>query len=68
MIELEINGQKKKFSVTINCVQDLLDSLNITSQGRVIELNNTILNNNDLANIPLKDHDSLEIIQFMGGG
>ena len=46
----------------------LLDSLNITSQGRVIELNNTILNNNDLANIPLKDHDSLEIIQFMGGG
>ena len=68
MFELVINGKVQVFSRQIETLADLLIELNIVADGRVIEVNNSIIEKNKYKQIMLNPNDNIEIIQFMGGG
>ena len=63
-----INGENQTFSSPIKTIKELLDKLNIAEKGRIIELNNKIIKKENFSTVTLKNQDSIEIIQFMGGG
>lgn len=68
MFQLMINGENQIFSSPIKTIKELLDKLNIAEKGRIIELNNKIIKKENFSTLTLKNQDSIEIIQFMGGG
>mgnify|MGYP003976085729 CR=1 FL=1 len=68
MFQLIVNGENQTFSTPIISIKELLNRLNIAEQGRIIELNNKIIKKENLSKVTLKNLDSIEIIQFMGGG
>jgi len=68
MFQLIVNGENQTFSTPIISIKELLSRLNIAEQGRIIELNNKIIKKENLSKVTLKNLDSIEIIQFMGGG
>ena len=68
MFELKINGEKKIFSSPINTIEELLTSLKVSSHGRIIELNGVIIDKEKISETTIKHLDTIEIIQFMGGG
>lgn len=67
-MQLTINGEVKVFSEQIGFVSALFDALNISQEGRIVELNGELIKSSEFASAPLKPHDNVEIIQFMGGG
>ena len=66
-MHLSINGQSKEYSLPLTIVQ-LLHQLELTPARVVVELNREILTADKLADTELKDGDTLELIQFVGGG
>jgi thiamine biosynthesis protein ThiS len=66
-MNLTINGQRKNFSAPFNVAQ-LLSQLELNPEQVVVELNRDILTADKYIDIQLQDGDSLEIIQFVGGG
>jgi thiamine biosynthesis protein ThiS len=49
-------------------LQDLVRFLDLKHDRVAIELNRTIVKRDRWAETALKDHDRLEIVQFVGGG
>jgi sulfur carrier protein len=68
MTIITLNGTRTRLPATIKTLSDMYTHLTLSSQGRVIELNQEIIQEKDLANTTIKAEDSIEIIQFMGGG
>jgi thiamine biosynthesis protein ThiS len=66
-MNLTINGQRKNFSSPLNVAQ-LLSQLELNPEQVVVELNRDILTADKYIDIQLNDGDTLEIIQFVGGG
>ncbi len=66
-MNLIINGQPITFSVPLN-VEQLLLQLKLNREQVVLELNREILIVDKYIDIELQDGDTLEIIQFVGGG
>lgn len=66
-MNITINGEKKTFTEPIS-ILGLLKILNIDTKKIAIELNLEIVPKSSYAEIFLKDEDTLEIIQFIGGG
>ncbi len=66
-MQLTINGKDREVDSSLTIPQ-LLEELGIPSDQVVVELNRNILNANQIPNNPLRDGDSLELIQFVGGG
>ena len=66
-MNLTINGQRKNFSAPLNVAQ-LLSQFELKQEQVVIELNREILTSDKYIDIQLNDGDTLEIIQFVGGG
>jgi thiamine biosynthesis protein ThiS len=66
-MNLTINGQRKNFSSPLNVAQ-LLSQLELNPERVVVELNRDILTADKYIDIQLNDGDTLEIIQFVGGG
>jgi len=64
---LQINGQNREYPAPLNIVQ-LLAHLQLATERVVVELNREILTADKLADTQLKDGDTLELIQFVGGG
>ena len=64
---LSINGKSRDFPAPLNVVQ-LLESLKLGPERVVVELNREILTVDKHAGIQLQDGDTLELIQFVGGG
>jgi thiamine biosynthesis protein ThiS len=67
MITITVNGNAKPLGAPMS-VQQLLDALGLESVRVAVELNRAILPKNRFADTPLKEGDSLEIVQFVGGG
>jgi len=63
-----INGQIHDIAVSLSTLSQLLSYLNLTSKGRIIELNDSIYLEESFSSSLLKEGDKIEIIQFMGGG
>jgi sulfur carrier protein len=66
-MNLTVNGQRKNFSAPLN-VEQLLTFLKLKRDRVVVELNREILTADKYVDIELQDDDTLEIIQFVGGG
>lgn len=66
-MRLHINGQFRTFADPLNVVE-LLNLLQLTQGRVVVELNRSILTAEAHAATVLKDGDTLELIQFVGGG
>lgn len=66
-MHLCINGQNREFPEPLNIGQ-LLEHLELNSERVVVELNREILTADKHADIQLQDGDTLELIQFVGGG
>lgn len=66
-MRLQINGQQRDYPAPLTVAQ-LLEQLQLPMARVVVELNHTILTADTLADRQLKNGDSLELIQFVGGG
>ena len=67
MITITVNG--KELSVPTNTtLSELINELNVSPTHKLIELRNTIYKQEDFNTITIQENDTLEIIQFMGGG
>jgi len=66
-MNLCVNGQNRDYPAALN-VGQLLATLELNRDQVVVELNREILIADKYVDIQLKDGDTLEIIQFVGGG
>ena len=66
-MQLNINGQLRTVTCPLSIGQ-LLQQLELAPERVVVELNREILTPDTQADIQLNDGDSLELIQFVGGG
>ena len=66
-MDLCVDGHNREFSQPLN-VEQLLEHLELKPERVVVELNREILTIDRHADIQLQDGDTLELIQFVGGG
>ena len=66
-MEITVNGKKRQVNSDTSLGQ-LLEDLKLNSKRVVIERNFVAVLRDDYANVKLNDGDSLEIVQFVGGG
>jgi thiamine biosynthesis protein ThiS len=66
-MELTINGKERDFSSPLTVAQ-LLEQLQLDPERVVVELNRRILAPDTLTEAVLNPGDSLELVQFVGGG
>ncbi len=66
-MKITVNGKKEIIPDTFS-IADYLSEKNIIPQQVVIEFNKEIIQRETIANITLKENDSLEILHFVGGG
>lgn len=65
-MRLIINGDN--IDSNAGTVRELLDELKIVSGRVAVEVNLTILKKTDYESCRLKDGDTIEIVNFVGGG
>lgn len=61
-----VNGIKKDFKG--KSVQDMLNSLNVSKNKVIVELNLKILPKEEYDKTTLREEDEVEIVAFVGGG
>ncbi len=66
-MKLCINGQTREFATQLSIAQ-LLSELQLPAERVVVELNREILTADKHTETELKDGDTLELVQFVGGG
>ena len=67
MIKIKLNGKDKEINDRMS-VSRFLEELKINPEGVVVELNLQVLNKAKYGATDLKEGDSVEIINFVGGG
>lgn len=65
-MQLQINGRER--DVTAGDVAGLLQELGLDAGRVAVELNRAIVLSANFAQTPLATGDSIEIVQFVGGG
>ncbi len=66
-MKLIINGKTKEYQESLT-VQQLLQKLNLSPDRVVVELNRQILSPDIHVKTQLKSGDTVELVQFVGGG
>jgi len=66
-MEVAVNGERQPLPDGLTVAQ-LLQRLQIVPERVVVELNLTILKRAQLPQAVLKEGDTVEIVQFVGGG
>ena len=66
-ILIKVNGEDKSLPQNIS-ILELLEIHKINQNRVVIELNKSILKQEEINSITLKEGDKLEIVTFVGGG
>ena len=66
-MEITFNGRPRELTAGTS-IQELLDQLRLDCLQVVVEHNQNIITRQRLAETPLADGDTLEIIHFVGGG
>lgn len=66
-MKITVNGKEKSFPTPLN-ICGLLEALQLDGDRVAIELNLGIVSKESFAGTALKDGDSIEIVQFVGGG
>ncbi|MCX7914270.1 MAG: sulfur carrier protein ThiS [Thermodesulfovibrionales bacterium] len=66
MVLIKLNGET--YNTEKETLLELLSELKIIPERVVVEVNLEIIKRADLAKIKLKEGDSVEIVNFVGGG
>ena len=66
-MEIVFNGKPREVQDGIS-IQELLDQMRLDCLQVVVEHNRNIIARQRLAESPLKEGDTLEVIHFVGGG
>ncbi len=66
-MNLKLNGTVSEFKDGIT-VTELLEGLKIEPKGVAVEVNLKVVKKEDYQECMLKDGDSIEIVNFVGGG
>ncbi len=66
-MQVKVNGELTTLPDGLT-VRQLLEQLAIVPERVVVELNLTILKRAEHERTPLKEHDEVEIVRFIGGG
>jgi sulfur carrier protein len=66
-MNITVNGEIKEINGCKN-VEQLVTSLFEKNEGIIVELNEEIIKRNHWKEQPLQEGDSLQLIQFIGGG
>ena len=66
-MKITLNGEIKEYRDQLT-VQELLQRLNLQPERVVVELNRTILSPENHHSTKLKNGDTVELVQFVGGG
>ena len=66
-MNLQVNGEPMTMEEGTT-VKRLLESLKLTPELVVVELNLTILKREELVKTVLKENDQVEVVHFVGGG
>jgi sulfur carrier protein len=66
-MKLKLNGTDSEVNDNLT-VAGLLKELNIEPKGVAVEVNLKIIKKPDYDNCQLKDGDSIEVVNFVGGG
>ena len=66
-MKLTVNGQEKVLDGAVS-VARLLEDLNLDPQRVAVERNRAIVLREEFTRVELADGDTLEIVQFVGGG
>jgi sulfur carrier protein len=66
-MDIIFNGKAREIQDGI-CIQELLDQMQLDCMQIVVEHNNNIIPRQRLAETPLNNSDTLEVIHFVGGG
>jgi sulfur carrier protein len=66
-LSLLVNGERRRVPAPAT-VQDLLSHLGLDPRMVVVELNREIVRRPRLAEVHLKEGDSVELVHFVGGG
>ena len=65
-MEIMINGKRE--NCTSGTIAELLSKMSIPADTLVVELNGSIIRQEQWPDITLKDGDMLELLNFVGGG
>lgn len=66
-MNITVNGKTHQVEDTTT-ISQLLDTLNLDQTRVAIERNFKVVTKDEYANTPLAEGDTLEIVQFVGGG
>jgi sulfur carrier protein len=66
-MNITVNGKSLSASDTLT-VQELLDQRSLNGNHVVVEVNEVIIPKEDFGGRCLFDHDTVEILRFVGGG
>ena len=66
-MDIIFNGTAREIQDDI-CIQELLDQMQLDCMQVVVEHNKNIIPRQRLAETPLNNGDTLEVIHFVGGG
>jgi thiamine biosynthesis protein ThiS len=66
-IEITLNGKLRTLPTSLT-IESLFTTLELDPTHRIVEVNGEIYNKDAFSSVTLKNNDSVEIIQFMGGG
>ncbi len=66
-MDITFNGEPYLLPSHCHTLLDVLQHANIEPKGRIIEHNGTIIKHH-FHDVPIHNQDTIEVIQFMGGG
>jgi len=66
-MKLTVNGESRTFE-SVATLTDLLTALGLDARAVVVEHNRAIVRRPTLAETPVRDGDTIEIVHFVGGG
>ncbi len=67
-ITIVLNGESRFFLLAQPTISELFNTLSLSSNNRIVELNGDILSPDQYKFRVMSDGDRVEIIQFVGGG
>ena len=65
---IQLNGEPYALEVTSVTVSELFVALSLPSKGKLSEVNGVFVQRDCYGETKIKDGDSVEVLQFMGGG
>jgi thiamine biosynthesis protein ThiS len=66
-VHVKINGEQREIGVGAT-VASLVAELGLATRRVAVELNRDVVTRDRWPAVELKEHDQLEIVQFVGGG